>query len=61
MRNRRLSGVALDIFLFEFSSVSTFVDDFRTFVEGVGTVRNQNLVFLFQTELAYAVFTIVGW
>ena len=39
MRCRCLSGVAFDIFRFEFGPVSAFVDDFRTFVEGVGTVE----------------------
>ena len=60
-RYRRLKDVTFNIFEFEFSPVSAFVDDFRTFVVSVGTVRNQNLVFFFQTELAYAVSTIVGW
>ena len=39
MRCRHLDGVAFDIFQFEFDSVLVFVDDFRTFVESVGTVR----------------------
>ena len=60
-RYRRLSGVVFDIFQFIFSPVSTFVDDFRKFIESVGTVRNYNLVFLFLAELAYAVSTTEGW
>ena len=56
-RYRRLKDVTFNIFEFEFSPVSAFVDDFRTFVVSVDTVRNQNLVFFFQAELAYAVST----
>ena len=39
-RYRLLKGVAFNIFRFEFSPVSAFVDDFRTLVESVGTIRN---------------------
>ena len=54
-------ALRLIFFPFEFRLVSAFVDDFRTFVESVGTVRNSNLVFFFQAELAYAVSIVVGW
>ena len=50
-----------DIFRTEFSPASPFVDDFRTFVDSIGTVQNQNLVLFFQAELAFAVFTMVRW
>ena len=48
MRYGRVSDVTFDLFQLEVSSVSAFADDCITFVEGLGAVRNQNLVFLFQ-------------
>ena len=44
---RRLSGVAFDIFQFEFSSVSAFVvDSFRTFVESVCAITQIRTILL---------------
>ena len=56
MQYRRLSGVTLDIFRFELSPVSAFMDNFRTFFEGVRTVNlaSLHLQIYFDSSVALA-------